>query len=190
MVSKVLALSLFVAALPALAAELEGVKLQDRARVDGQDIVLNGIALRTRYAMVKVYVAALYLPQKTTSGPAAIDSRGAKRMVLVMLRDVGAEQFIESFDVALRRNNSDTQLGEVQKQQQELFARIRTIGEARAGAHIVLDYLPSAGTRLVIDGAAKGMPIPGEAFYRAILRSWLGEKPSQESMKKALLGQQ
>jgi hypothetical protein len=28
----------------------------------------------------------------------------------------------------------------------------------------------------------------GEAFYRALLRIWLGENPVQEDLKKALLG--
>ena len=170
------------------AAELEGVKLDDRTRLDGEEIQLNGIALRTRYAVFKVYVAGLYLPQKTSSGPAAIDARGAKRMILVMMRDVSAEQFIESFDVALRSNNSGTQLAEVKAQTDELVARIRTIGEARKGTEILLDYLPSAGTQLTVGGTARGKPIPGESFYRAILRSWVGDNPLQEDMKKALLG--
>lgn len=187
MVSRLIALCAISFAVQA--AELDGVQLEDRAQVDGQALQLNGIALRTRYAFFKVYVAGLYLPQKTNSGQTAVDAPGAKRMVLVMMRDVGADQFIESFDVALRNNNSEAQLAEIKGQREELFARIRAIGEARKGSRIVLDYLPSAGTTLTIDGAAKGKPLPGEAFYRAILRSWVGEKPAQEDMKKALLGQ-
>ena len=181
-------LPLLALSLAVNAAELEGVKLDDRVRVDGQEIQLNGIALRTRFAVFKVYVAGLYLTEKTSSGPAAVESGGAKRMALVMLRDVSADQFIESFDVALRNNNSEAQLAEVNAQKDDLFARIRTIGGARTGTQILLDYLPSAGTTLVVDGVAKGKPIPGEAFYRAILRSWVGVNPSQEDMKKALLG--
>jgi hypothetical protein len=186
MASKLFALLLL--SFCAQAAELEGVKIEDRARVDGQEIQLNGIALRKRYVVFKVYVAGLYLPQKTTSGQVAVDARGAKRMLLVMLRDVTGEQFIESFDVALRANNSEAQLAEVRAQKDDLFARIRTIGGAKNGMRIELDYAPSAGTSLVVDGAAKGKPMPGEAFYRAILRSWIGENPLQEDMKKALLG--
>jgi hypothetical protein len=186
MVSRFLLLLLFSTV--AQAAELDGVTLEDRVRVDGQEIQLNGIALRTRYAIFKVYVAGLYLSQKTTSGQTAIDAQGAKRMVLVMLRDVSGEQFIESFDVALRANNSEAQLAEVKEQKDDLFARIRAIGEAKKDSSIVLDYAPSGGTTLAIDGAVKGKPMPGEPFYRAILRSWVGENPAQEDMKKALLG--
>ena len=186
MVSRFLLIFLFIGI--AHAAELEGVQLEDRVRVDGQEIQLNGIALRTRYAIFNVYVAGLYLSQKTTSGQTAIDAHGAKRMILVMLRDVSAEQFIESFDVALRNNNNEAQLAEVGEQKDDLFTRIRAIGEAKKGATIVLDYAPSSGTTLAIDGDVKGKPMPGEPFYRAILRSWVGENPAQEDMKKALLG--
>jgi len=181
-------LLLLLLSFAASAAELEGVTLDDRVRVDGQEIHLNGIALRTRFAIFNVYVAGLYLPQKTSNAQAAIDASGAKRMTLVMLRDVSSEQFIEAFDVALNNNNSEAQLAQVKAQKDELFAQIRIIGEARTGTAILLDYLPSAGTSLVVGGTPRGKAIPGEEFYRAILRSWIGEKPSQEDMKKALLG--
>jgi hypothetical protein len=171
------------------AAELEGVRLDDRVRVDGQELRLNGAALRTRYALFKVYVAGLYLAQKTASAQVAIEERGPKRMVLVMLREVSGSQFAESFDAAMRANNSEAELAEVRTQTEALFARIRAIGEARKGMRIAVDYAPSAGTMLLIDGVAHGKPLPGEAFYRAVLRSWIGEKPVQEDMKKALLGQ-
>ena len=32
------------------------------------------------------------------------------------------------------------------------------------------------------------MPIAGEDFYRALLRIWIGDKPVQDDLKKALLG--
>ena len=102
MVSRVLALLLF--SMTVNAAELEGVTLENRVQVAGQDLVLNGIALRTRYVFVKVYVAALYLTGKTTSASAAIEARGSKRIVLVMLHDATAEQFLESIDAGLRLN--------------------------------------------------------------------------------------
>jgi hypothetical protein len=40
-----------------------------------------------------------------------------------------------------------------------------------------------------VDGAARGEPIPGEDFYAALLKIWLGEKPVDADLKKAMLGQ-
>ena len=170
-------------------AELDGVRLDDQIRVDGQELQLNGIAVRTRYQFFKVYVAGLYLPQKATTPEAAIDGKGAKRISLTMVRDATAEQFVESIDHGLRTNNSEAQLAEVKPQVDALYAKIRAVKEAKSGLRIVLDYSPSSSsTTLFVDSGAQGEPMKGEAFYRALLRIWLGEQPVQEDLKKALLG--
>ena len=171
------------------AAELEGVQLEERAQVDGQALQLNGMAIRTRY-FFKVYVAGLYLPQRVSSAQTAIEGPGPKRIVLVMLRDASAEQFCDSIDIGLAANHTDAELEKMQPQIDELFAKIRIIAEARKGMRIVLDYSPSAGsTTLYIDGAAQGAALRGPEFFRALLRIWLGERPAQADLKRALLGQ-
>src|SRR3954470_7001636 len=105
MVSRSLLLALAVTG-GAPAAELEGVTLDDRVQVDGQALELNGIALRTRM-FFKVYVAGLYLPQKATNAQSAIDGPGAKRIILVMMRDASADQFCDSVEVGLENNHSE-----------------------------------------------------------------------------------
>jgi len=176
-------------ALPAGAAELEGVRLEDRVRVDGQEVQLNGIALRKRYAFVKIYVAGLYLPAKATSVAVALGARGAKRIHLTMVREAGAEQFVESILAGMRANHSEAQLAAVKQQTDELMGMIRAIGTAKVGTSIVLDYAPSHdGTTLIVDGKAAGKPMAGEEFFRTLMRIWLGDNPVQEDLKKALLG--
>ncbi len=180
---------LFLTAVNVQAAELEGVMLEDRIRVDNQELQLNGIALRIRF-IFKVYVAGLYLPEKATTARVAIDARGPKRIVLVMLREATADQFLESIDAGMRANSSEAELAQVKQQTEDLFAKIRGVGQARTGMRIVLDYAPSlGGTTLFVDGAPQGKPMPGEDFYQALLRIWLGEQPVQGDLKEALLGQ-
>lgn len=175
---------------PAYAAELEGVRLEDRVQVDGQGLQLNGIALRTRMVFFKVYVAGLYLPEKASTAPAALQAKGAKRINLVMVREAQAEQFVESIMTGMRLNHSEAELERVRTQTDELMAMIREAGVARVGTSIVLDYAPSAdGTTLYIDGKPAGKPMTGEEFFRSLLRIWLGENPAQEDLKKALLGE-
>jgi hypothetical protein len=165
------------------------VRLEPRVRVDGHELQLNGIALRTRYAFVKVYVAGLYLRTRASTAQAAIDTDGPKRIVVVMLRDASAQQFLDSIAAGMRANNSPAQLAAVRPQTEELQAKIRAVGEAKRGMRIVLDYAPSAGgTTLYVDGAAQGRPMAGKAFNQALLRVWLGEDPVQPDLKKALLG--
>ena len=172
------------------AAELEGVQLEERAQVDGQPLELNGIGLRTR-SIFKVYVAGLYLPQKVSSAHTALEGPGPKRIVLVMLRDASAEQFVDSIDHGLDANHTEAELERIQPQIDALFAKIRAIGEARKGMRIVLDYSPSAAsTMLHVDGAAQGEPMRGPEFFRALLRIWLGERPAEAELKRMLLRQE
>lgn len=77
-----------------LAAEVAGVKLADKVRIDaaGPDLVLNGAGVRTRF-VVKVYVAGLYLAERKAAAADAIALGGPKRVSISMMRDVGAQQF-------------------------------------------------------------------------------------------------
>ena len=116
---------------------------------------------------------------------------GPKRIVLVMLRDAGAEQFVDSIDAGLDANHTEAELEKIQPQIDELFAKIRAIGEAKKGMRIVLDYSPkAASTMLYIDGTAQGEPMHGQEFFRALLRIWLGERPAEEELKRLLLRQE
>jgi hypothetical protein len=184
--------ALFLAVLvPAVAAgaELEGVKLEDRVSVGAQALQLNGIALRTR-VVFKVYVAGLYLPQKAQAAEAVLGMAGPKRMALVMLRDVGAAQFSDSLLDGLKDNLSEAELSALKPQIDALTAAMQRIGEAKKGMAIDLEYSPAAGTSIRVNGAPQGAAIEGDAFFRALLRIWLGDKPVSADMKKALLGQQ
>ena len=64
----VAAFTAFAALAPvaARAADVGGVKVEDKAMVGGQELALNGAGVRTRLVF-KVYVGALYLPQKTSN---------------------------------------------------------------------------------------------------------------------------
>ena len=178
----------FLLALPLHAAELEGVKLEDRVRVDGQELQLNGYAVRRQF-IFKVYVAGLYLPARATAARVAIESKGAKRILLVMMRDATAEQFVESIEAGMRANNSEAQIAAVKTQLDALMAMIRAVAQSKKGARIALDYAPSQGaTTLFVDGVAQGEPMAGEAFYQVLLRIWLGDDPVQADLKEALLG--
>jgi len=187
--SRALAFAALLAPVWGLAADLDGVSLENDVVVDGHALHLNGLGLRTRY-FFKVYVAGLYLPRKATTAEAAIAEHGAKRIVLVMRRDATAEQFCAAIDAGLRANNSEAQLARVQPQTEALYGMIRAASYARNGMKIVLDYVPSSGaTTLYGDGRPLGPPMPGEDFFRALLRIWLGERPVQDDLKALLLGQ-
>jgi hypothetical protein len=182
---RLLLLMLLLRALPASALEVAGVKLADKAMVGASELVLNGAGIRTR-VVFKVYVGALYLTGKTSSAAEALRQKGAKRVALTMLRDLSAEQLNEAFEKGIDANNSAAEVAAMKPRIAELLALFT---DAKKGDVILLDFLPESGTVVSLNGQTKGKPIPGEDFYRAVLRIWLGDKPVDGDLEKGMLGQ-
>jgi hypothetical protein len=184
MVSRVLLL--LMVALGAQAAEVSGVRLDDKVQVESRDLVLNGAGLRKRFVF-SIYVIGLYLPEKKSDAAAVLQLAGPKRAAIHMQRDVGAEQFTESLLEGLKPNVSEAEYKAFEPRLKQLMDVIAEIKEAKKGMSIAIDWTGTA-TRLAVNGAPVGKPIPGEDFYRALLRIWIGDKPVQDDLKKALLG--
>jgi len=182
----ILAAAALLAASNVFAAEVAGVRLDDKTSVETRELVLNGAGLRKRFVF-NVYVIGLYLPEKAASPAAVLQMPGPKRAEIHMLRSVGADTFTEALMEGLRENLSETELRALEPRAQELAAIMAELKEAKKGMTIALDWAGTA-TRLVADGKPAGKPIAGEDFYRALLRILIGERPVQDDLKKALLG--
>ena len=171
----------------AFSAEVAGVKLEEREKLAGSELVLNGAGLRAKFVF-KVYVIGLYLPAKTADAAAAIGAAGPKRIALQMLRDVDADEFGEALMKGMRDNNGEAEMKALEPRAQQLVAIMTRLKEAKEGMRIALDWIPGSGTVVSVNGKAEDAPIPGEDFYRGLLRIWLGEHPVQADVKQALLG--
>jgi hypothetical protein len=173
-------------ALSAQAAEVGGVRIDDATQVGNAKLVLNGAGVR-KVLFFNAYAMGLYLPKKTATPSEAIAQEGPKRISLHMLRDIGAGRFTDALNDGIRQNHSEADLKSLDARVQTLTATMAAIGEAKKGMTITLDWSGTA-TLIAIDGKPAGKPIEGADFYRALLRIWLGEKPVQDDLKKALLG--
>jgi len=177
------ALALLLAA-PAFALDVGGVKLDDKASVGGEQLVLNGAGVRKR-VMFKVYVASLYLPART-SDTAAVLAKGPRRIQMNLLRTLASDQLIDALNDGMKENNSDAELAAVKAQTDELTAIMRSFGEVKEGSVVTLDFVDES-TVVGLNGAGRGT-IPGDAFNKALTKIWIGDKPAQADLKKALLG--
>jgi hypothetical protein len=170
------------------AADVEGVKLPDKVRVSdaGPELALNGAGVRKR-VFFRVYVGALYLQRKQSDAGAALADTGPKRVAMFLLRDLGADQLLSALKEGLADNHTPDQLAKFEPQVKQLEGIFNAVKAAKTGDVILLDYLPGAGTRVMVNRDDKGT-VPGEDFNRALLRIWLGENPVDGSLKKAMLG--
>jgi hypothetical protein len=173
-----------IASLPALAADVGGVKLDDKISLGGQEIVLNGAGIRTKF-MVKVYVGSLYVLAKATTA-AAVYAKAPRRVQLNMMRDVGSDQMVEALVDGLKQANSAADVAAVKAQTDELASAMKSIGQLKEGNVLTFDFVDGA-TKVGLNGAAKGS-IAGEAFNKALLNAWLGDNAVQSDLKKAMLG--
>jgi len=179
--------ALLAFATAATAAEVSGVKIDDTAKVGGADLVLNGAGKRTRL-MFDVYVAALYLPEKKAGAADVLGGAGPKRVSMTLMRDVTPDQLVEALLEGIRLNSTPAELDKIKPQVESLESIMKSIGGAKKGDMVTLDFLADGTTHVAVNGQAKGQPIPGADFQRALLAVWLGGKPVQADLKKAMLG--
>lgn len=171
----------------AQAAEVSGVKVDEKANVAGQELVLNGAGVRTR-VIVDVYVGALYLAAKKTTAGDVYALPGAKRVQMTLLRDISGKTISDAFAEGIQNNTSDAEKQAVKARADELLGIVSAVGDGKKGDVIHLDFAPGAGTQVVFNGKARGKPITGDDFYRVLLRIWLGDNPVDGRLKRAMLG--
>jgi hypothetical protein len=179
-----LAIALFILTsnLTISAGTLNGVTMPDAVQARGTPLVLNGMGLRTRIGS-KIYVAGLYLPQKSSDADAIVKSDTAKRIVLQFLHDVSKSQMTEAFDGAFNDNAPDAR-NALKAEVDRFLAQLDTVHH---GDQMMFTYLPGTGTIFLMNGGEK-LTVPGLPFAQLLFSMWLGPKPPNPELKQGLLG--
>lgn len=169
-----------------VAKEVAGLSIPETIQrgADGIALVLNGAGVREKF-FFDIYVAALYLEQKSNQLPAIIDSDGAARIEMRMLySEVQKDKFVEGWNSGFSDNLDQQQMSQLQQRLDHFNSWFETLHE---GDLVELDYFPGKGTRVRIKDQEMGT-IPGADFFHALLKVWLGDKPVTKSLKRDLLG--
>jgi hypothetical protein len=182
------ALLALAVALPAAAAvDVSGYKFEDTAKVAGKDLKLNGAGMRTKF-VVKVYAAGLYLPEKKTSVADILRQDGPRRVTLIMARDVSSDDFGKAFMDGLNDNVDKAEKSKIVAQIGKFGEMFAMVDGLKKGDVLHIDWLPASGTHIELNGKTLIDNVPDIAFYNALLRIWLGDRPVDRSLKPALLG--
>jgi hypothetical protein len=180
----------FAVVLPAAASvDVSGYKFEDTAQVAGKELKLNGAGMRTKFGLVKVYAAGLYVPEKKNNVPDILKQDGPRRVTIQMARDVSSEEFGKAFMEGLNENVDKAEKQRMVSQIGRMGELFATVEGLKKGDVLHLDWIPGTGTQAELNGKKLGGPIPDINFYNAILRIWLGDKPVDRSLKPALLGE-
>ena len=179
----ILALILTLAVIaPSQAAEKAGVTLRDSQFVGTDMVLLNGIALREKF-FVDVYVAGLYLKEKSTDPATILAKDNPRLMTMHFVHDVEAKKINDAWMEGLKDN--------VNPITPELMAKFDQLAfmmdDIKDGEAMSFSYQPDKGTTVMVKGLNKGT-IPGKDFADAILATWIGPNPGPgKNFKKALL---
>jgi hypothetical protein len=177
-----LAVALFVST--TMAGELAGVSMPDRLEVEGEELVLNGLGLRKAYGFAKVYVAGLYLEERSSDANAIIASDGLKRVDMKFLRGVKAPKMTAAWEEGFEKNAGDD-FGKLEERLDRLNS---WIVDLKKGDVMAYTYVPGHGVTMTINGEDRGT-IEGADFARALWSVWLGPEPPNEGLKTGMLGE-
>jgi hypothetical protein len=174
----------FVLGAPASGAECLAVKVPDSVEAGGAALVLNGLGIRkATFLNVKVYVAGLYLPQKSGDAEKIIGAKQPWQLVLRFVRDVDASDIRDAWEEGFEKNAGD-KLATLQPRIKTLNARMVDFKE---GQYLSFTDDPAKGVVVDVNGAS-GAAIEGADFANALLSIWLGREPPNEDLKSGLLG--
>lgn len=169
--------------LSAYAFDTAGIEFQPVFKAGDHSLVLNGAGLRKKF-FIKVYAGGLYLPEKATDAAAILDANTSAAIRMVMIYDgVSAKKLQDTWQEGFEDNVAD--LAPLQDRINDFKAFFTETSKKNDEFDIV--YTPEKGTELIINGQSKGF-IPGADFRKAILSLWLGKKPADKKLKKAMLG--
>ncbi len=164
------------------AASLAGVTMPDTAQVGGKSLVLNGMGIRSKY-MVKVYVAGLYLEQKSSDANAIIKADAPKQVVMHFLHGVTKSQMADGFTESFNDNSPDAM-----KTMKPDIDRVLAAQQAlNSGDEMAFTYVPGTGTTMSVNGQSK-LTIAGPEFAQVMMAVWLGPKPPTADVKTGMLG--
>lgn len=166
------------------AATVSGVELRDTLKAGEQTLDLNGAGVRSRF-FIKLYVAALYLPENSSDAGAILSADEPQAIVLHVTSgrinsDNMTEATLDGFE-----NSTDGNLAPIQDEVDQLLSVFAE--DISEGDVFDLVYVPGEGVQVIKNGEL-GDTIGDRSFKEALFGIWLGDEPADGGLKGDMLG--
>jgi hypothetical protein len=183
---KLIILSSIFLSFQCVAENLTAVSLEEVITLSpgGTELRLKGAATKSN-ARQAVYIGGLYLQDNAESVTDIIENTGAKRFIIKTDDSIMPNAIIRAINLGITVNHSESELTELNPLV-ELFTQIWK-SNIKQGDEICIDFDPAQGTLIGVNGVQQGI-IPGSLFYKAFLKTWLGDKPLNKTIKRQLMG--
>jgi len=175
---------LIAAAQPVAARDLGGVQVPDSVTVPEAKtpLALNGAGFRTRF-LIKVYAGALYTAIPLTRPDQVLGASTPRVMRLQFVRAVDSETLAKGWKDSFAANHSQFELQAFRTRLQQFNAYMPNVKENDV---LRIDLLPRGITRVIVNDKTRGT-IDGADFQQGVLKAWVGDKPADGDLKKAVL---
>jgi hypothetical protein len=135
-----------------------------------------------------VYAAALYLGEKASTAEAVLATPGQKRLQIVMLREIDANELGKLFTKGMEQNapreDFSKSIAGIMRMSDIFSSRKKLV----AGESFAVEWVPGTGTVILVNGKPASEPIKEPEFYSSLMKIWLGKSPADADLKDALLG--
>ena len=171
----------------ALLAQTPGAGKNPSIELNGVRLAGNGTGVRL-LDNVKIYSVGLYLSQPATTLEQVVKAAGPKRLSMVMLRDVSADELSKLFTRGIKNNSPKVATSHLAPGMLRLGDIFSSYKRLSSGDTIFIDWVPGRGTLISVKGQTQGETISDPAFFTALMAIWLGDMPADPQLKEALLG--
>lgn len=180
----IVALMLAVGFVSADAKVVKGVTIPDSFNVGGTALVLNGTGLRTKF-MMDIYIGALYVKAKGTSGAAIA---AADEPMNVRLHIISSLITPERMADNTREGFTKSAGGNIAPYKAGMDTFINTFKDGiKVGDKFDITYLPGKGVQVFKNGALKST-VQGLAFKKILYGIWIGQSCIQAPLRDGMLG--
>lgn len=172
-------------ATPARGETLAGVTLPDTYPVAGQNLVLNGIALRTLTIFsIRAYVAGLYLPRRSSDAAAILRSNDNKVILLQFLHSASKSEVDAQFREGEERNCGHNECNPADKA--EFDSLVAASPPIKVGDTSTYVFTPGR-VRVYANERVIGDFANPDLAYR-LLAGFIGPRPPSADLRQRLLG--
>ena len=163
-----------------------GVDLPEKINLNKVDLKLNGAAIRTKF-FIHTYVIALYAAKRITDEKTAIES-DIERSLRMQISTPLATSKVVSENI---QSGMKDGLGSLYYKQEDLIEDLRRVIEESGVQYkdfIDIYYTAKGELKLYKNGKEIYSNKDGKLFAQTIFSMYVGKRPKDPKIKKALLG--
>ena len=176
----------FLFCLPVSAATCPDVDFPENVVVGETNLVLNGIGLRkATFLSIKVYVAGLYLPGKSSDAELILSKDQSWHILLHFVRDVDSDDIQEALDEGFESATD----GQVKAMRDDINSINELLPDLKEGDRLTFTHEVGKGISVSYNNSVKG-EVMGVDLAAIMLAIWIGKDPPNDDLKMGLLGSQ